>query len=198
MAHRPKVRLLMKAKSPSNRNVSRAFGRGRPKPTDEDNMIELTIQQNSLAAALNVVTRASKQGGLVPAFELVRLEASSGRLTLTCFNGEFAANGYIPAQCQDLASACVNAGTLREVVQAVEGEVTLRFDESDLRLASGSNNTIGLVMPGYPGIFHSFFAIEIIRGVGHACESLKLDKSIRTTLDMSKESDIAICGIAPL
>jgi deoxyribonucleoside regulator len=29
-------------------------------------------------------------------------------------------------------------------------------------------------------------------------ESLKLDKSIRTTLDMSKESDIAICGIAPL
>ena len=98
-------------------------------------MIELTIQQNSLAAALNVVTRASKQGGLVPAFELVRLEASSGRLTLTCFNGEFAASGYIPAQCQDLASACVNAGTLREVVQAVEGEVTLRFDESDLRLA---------------------------------------------------------------
>ena len=141
MAHRLKVRLLMKAKSPSNRNVSRAFGRGRPKPTDEDNMIELTIQQNSLAAALNVVTRASKQGGLVPAFELVRLEASSGRLTLTCFNGEFAASGYIPAQCQDLASACVNAGTLREVVQAVDGEVTLHFDESDLRLASGSNKT---------------------------------------------------------
>ncbi len=28
--------------------------------------------------------------------------------------------------------------------------------------------------------------------------SLKLDKSIRTTLDMSKESDIAICGIATL
>ena len=43
------------------------------------------------------------------------------------------------------------------------------------RLASGINNAIGLVMPGYPGIFHSFYAIEIIRGVGHACEALRLD-----------------------
>jgi LacI family transcriptional regulator len=30
-------------------------------------------------------------------------------------------------------------------------------------------------MPSYPGIFHSFFAVELIRGVGHACESLRLD-----------------------
>lgn len=43
------------------------------------------------------------------------------------------------------------------------------------RLASGSNNSVGLVMPGYPGIFHSFYAIELIRGVGHACETLRLD-----------------------
>ena len=43
------------------------------------------------------------------------------------------------------------------------------------RLARGLNNAVGLVMPGYPGIFHSFYAIEIIRGIGHACETLKLD-----------------------
>ncbi len=43
------------------------------------------------------------------------------------------------------------------------------------RLATGVNNSIGLVMPGYPGIFHSFYAIELIRGVGHACETLHLD-----------------------
>lgn len=43
------------------------------------------------------------------------------------------------------------------------------------RLARGLNNAVGLVMPGYPGVFHSFYAIEIIRGVGHVCESLKLD-----------------------
>lgn len=43
------------------------------------------------------------------------------------------------------------------------------------RLASGLNNSIGLVMPGYPGIFHSFYAVELMRGVGHACEVLRLD-----------------------
>ncbi len=42
-------------------------------------------------------------------------------------------------------------------------------------LARGYNNALGLAMPGYPGIFHSFYAIELIRGVGHACESLRLD-----------------------
>ncbi len=43
------------------------------------------------------------------------------------------------------------------------------------RLARGFNNAIGLVMPGYPGVFHSYYAMELIRGVGHACETLRLD-----------------------
>lgn len=49
------------------------------------------------------------------------------------------------------------------------------------RLARGVNNSIGLVMPGYPGIFHSFYAIELIRGVGHACESMRLDMIFHIT-----------------
>ncbi len=49
------------------------------------------------------------------------------------------------------------------------------------RLATGVNNSVGLVMPGYPGIFHSFYAIEIIRGVGHACEVLRLDMVFHIT-----------------
>jgi len=43
------------------------------------------------------------------------------------------------------------------------------------RLARGLNNSVGLVMPSYPGIFHSFYAVELIRGVGHACEVLRMD-----------------------
>ena len=43
------------------------------------------------------------------------------------------------------------------------------------RLARGLNNSVGLVMPSYPGIFHSFYAVELIRGVGHACEVLHMD-----------------------
>lgn len=49
------------------------------------------------------------------------------------------------------------------------------------RLAKGLNNSIGLVMPGYPGIFHSFYAIELIRGIGHACEKLRLDMVFHIT-----------------
>lgn len=54
-------------------------------------------------------------------------------------------------------------------------------DVSAQRLASGRNMAVGLVMPGYPGIFHSFYAIEIIRGVGHACETLRLDMLFHIT-----------------
>ncbi|MBF0387917.1 MAG: LacI family DNA-binding transcriptional regulator [Candidatus Omnitrophica bacterium] len=60
-------------------------------------------------------------------------------------------------------------------VEAAVAELKYRPNISAQRLASGSNNAVGLVMPGYPGIFHSFFAIEIIRGVGHACEVFKQD-----------------------
>ncbi len=74
----------------------------------------------------------------------------------------------------------VNKRNVAKVEQAV-AELKYRPNVSAQRLASGSNNTIGLVMPGYPGIFHSFFAIEIIRGVGHACESLKLDMVFHIT-----------------
>ncbi len=49
------------------------------------------------------------------------------------------------------------------------------------RLAKGLNTSVGLVMPGYPGIFHSFYAIELIRGVGHACETLRLDMIFHIT-----------------
>ncbi|MFA5059257.1 MAG: LacI family DNA-binding transcriptional regulator [Candidatus Omnitrophota bacterium] len=42
-------------------------------------------------------------------------------------------------------------------------------------LARGLNSAVGLVIPGYPGVFHSFYAMEIIRGVGHACEVIKSD-----------------------
>lgn len=49
------------------------------------------------------------------------------------------------------------------------------------RLARGINNAIGLVMPGYPGIFHSFYAIELIRGVGHECETARLDMIFHIT-----------------
>jgi Transcriptional regulators len=49
------------------------------------------------------------------------------------------------------------------------------------RLAKGSSNSIGLVIPRYEGVFYSFFAVEIIRGVGSICEQLKLDLLLHIT-----------------
>jgi len=49
------------------------------------------------------------------------------------------------------------------------------------RLARGYNNSVGLVMPGYPGVFYSFYAVELIRGVGHACETKRLDMVFHIT-----------------
>ncbi len=49
------------------------------------------------------------------------------------------------------------------------------------RLARGLSTAVGLVIPGYPGVFHSFYAVELIRGVGQACEALKLDMVFHIT-----------------
>ena len=63
------------------------------------------------------------------------------------------------------------------------------------RLARGFNNSVGLVIPGYPGIFHSFYAIEIIRGVGHACEALRLDLVFHITNGYSPLNTNNVGGI---
>ena len=63
----------------------------------------------------------------------------------------------------------------RILVEEAIAHLSFKPNVSAQRLAKGLNTAVGLVMPGYPGIFHSFYAIEIIRGVGHACETLRLD-----------------------
>ncbi len=63
------------------------------------------------------------------------------------------------------------------------------------RLARGVNNSIGLVMPGYPGIFYSFYAVELIRGVGHACEVLRMDLVFHITNGFSPLTTNNVGGI---
>ncbi|MDP3143278.1 MAG: LacI family DNA-binding transcriptional regulator [Candidatus Omnitrophota bacterium] len=66
----------------------------------------------------------------------------------------------------------------RDNKQRVEEAIKkLRFrpNVSAQRLARGFSNSIGLIIPRYEGVFQSFYAMELIRGVGSACESLKLD-----------------------
>ena len=62
-------------------------------------------------------------------------------------------------------------------------------------LARGTNNAIGLVIPGYPGIFHSFYAIELIRGVGHSCEAGRLDLVFHITNGFNPINTNSVGGI---
>lgn len=43
------------------------------------------------------------------------------------------------------------------------------------RLAGGKLNTYGLILPGYEGIFYSFYAVEIIKGVAFTLDRKSID-----------------------
>jgi DNA-binding LacI/PurR family transcriptional regulator len=49
------------------------------------------------------------------------------------------------------------------------------------RLATGRSNVVTLVIPRYEGIFYSFYALELIRGIGTLCAVSKLDLLLRLT-----------------
>ncbi len=49
------------------------------------------------------------------------------------------------------------------------------------RLAKGTSNVVALVIPRYEGVFYSFYALELIRGIGTLCAVLKLDLLLHLT-----------------
>ena len=67
----------------------------------------------------------------------------------------------------------------KEIVARVEEAVSFLKFKPNLtaqRLAKGTvSSAIGFVIPGFPGIFHSFYAVELMRGIGHGCETQRLD-----------------------
>lgn len=74
----------------------------------------------------------------------------------------------------------VRAKNRAKVLNAIK---ELNFKPSVLaqRLATGRSNVVALVIPRYEGIFYSFYALELIRGVGTLCSVLKLDLLLHLT-----------------
>jgi DNA-binding LacI/PurR family transcriptional regulator len=68
-------------------------------------------------------------------------------------------------------------------LQVLEAIKQLKYQPSTVaqRLASGRSNVVTLVIPRYEGIFYSFYALELIRGIGILCEGLKLDLLLHLT-----------------
>lgn len=68
-----------------------------------------------------------------------------------------------------------------KVEQAIK-KLKFRPNMSAQRLASKrNNNAIGLVIPRYTDIFHSFYALQILQGVGTAVERMKMDLLLHIT-----------------
>ena len=76
-------------------------------------------------------------------------------------------------------------GTVKEKnrIKVMNVVKELKFQPSIFaqRLATGKSNVVALVIPRYEGVFYSFYALEIIRGVGTMCETLKLDLLLHLT-----------------
>ena len=49
------------------------------------------------------------------------------------------------------------------------------------RLAKGKSNVVALIIPRYEGVFYSFYALELIRGIGTMCVALNLDLLLHLT-----------------
>ena len=61
-------------------------------------------------------------------------------------------------------------------VQAAVKRLRYRPNPSAQRLASGkAKPTIGLIIPRFEGIFHSYYALQVIKGCGIAAERLQCD-----------------------
>ena len=76
-------------------------------------------------------------------------------------------------------------GTVKEANRAkvMRAVKELKFQPSIFaqRLATGKSNVVALVIPRYEGVFYSFYALELIRGIGTMCEVLKLDLLLHLT-----------------
>lgn len=85
----------------------------------------------------------------------------------------------------------------RSRLKVLEAIKELKFQPSVFaqRLATGKSNEVALVMPRYEGIFYSFYALELIRGIGTLCETLKLDLLLHLTDTRSSLNLRGIGGI---
>ena len=74
----------------------------------------------------------------------------------------------------------VTEANRRRVEQAI-AQLHFRPNVAAQRLASGRNDTIGLIIPRYEGIFRSYYALEVIKGIGTSAERLQVDLLLHIT-----------------
>ncbi len=73
--------------------------------------------------------------------------------------------------------------------------LTSRSNAGIHRLASRTTKTIALVIPRFEGVFYSYFALQVIKGIGVAAERLGYDLLIHITKERSVGIPPAIAGV---
>lgn len=83
----------------------------------------------------------------------------------------------------------------RRRVEEVVRRLKFKPNVAAQRLASGTTNAIGLEIPRYEGIFYSFYAMEVFRSFGIACDGLKLDLLLHLTDGKTAINASAVGGV---
>lgn len=82
----------------------------------------------------------------------------------------------------------------RRVLDAIK-QLKYHPNPNAQRLASGKTNTIGLIIPRFEGIFHSYYALQVIKGIGIAAERLRCDLLLHITDGKTAPSPSAVDGL---
>jgi DNA-binding LacI/PurR family transcriptional regulator len=90
--------------------------------------------------------------------------------------------------------ATVSEENRRRVLDAIK-KLKYRPNPNAQRLASGKTNTIGLIIPRFEGIFHSYYALQVIRGIGTAAERLGCDLLLHITDGKEPAKAVAVDGL---
>jgi DNA-binding LacI/PurR family transcriptional regulator len=82
----------------------------------------------------------------------------------------------------------------RRVLEAIR-KLRYRPNPSAQRLAAGHANTVGLIIPRYEGVFYSYFALQVIKGVGIAAERLRFDLLLHITENAAMSIPAGVEGV---
>ncbi|MDP3723260.1 MAG: LacI family DNA-binding transcriptional regulator [Candidatus Omnitrophota bacterium] len=82
----------------------------------------------------------------------------------------------------------------RRVLEAVK-KTKYRPNPSAQHLASGKANTVGLIIPRFEGVFHSYYALQVIKGIGLAAERIHCDLLLHITDGRTAPSPAAVDGL---
>lgn len=83
----------------------------------------------------------------------------------------------------------------RQRVFEVIRKLKYRPNPSAQRLAAGKTNTIGLIIPRFEGIFQSYYAVEVLKGVGISAERFRCDLLLHITDGTTTVNPAAVDGL---